>query len=159
MRDILAYSPSEGIYELRQYIAEIMLAKGDFVKPNEVLITAGALQGFYLVVKILIKPGDIVVVESPTAFGSIRVLHSAGARIVEIPSDAMGMKTDILERFLALQKAKLIHTIPTFQNPSGAVMSLERRKKLLALCKKYRVPSSKTIPIANSTMKKSLHRP
>ena len=139
-RDIFRYSPSEGIYPLREYLADRMLAKGKIVKPSEVLITNGALQGLSLVLKILVKPGDIVVVERPTAFGSIQILRSCGARIVEIPTDSLGMKTDVLERFLSLQKPKLIYTIPTFQNPSGFVMSLERRKKLLELCKKYRVP-------------------
>jgi DNA-binding transcriptional MocR family regulator len=131
---------SEGYYPFRETLAEWTSPEGRPFSPEEVLITSGAVQAVYLVSKSLLSPGDIVVVENPTSTNGLMSFRAFQAKIVDIPVDDQGMRVDILENLLARQKVKLIYTIPTFQNPSGSVLSLERRHKLLDLAQKYRVP-------------------
>jgi len=83
---------------------------------------------------------DLVVVEQPTYFGALQVLRAAQARVVGVPIDREGMCTDFLAALLERQRPKLIYTLPTFQNPSGTVMSLARRRHLLELARRHQVP-------------------
>ncbi len=114
--------------------------EGTPVKANNVLITSGAIQGLYLLAKTLLEPGDPVVVECPTFMGGLQIFRAAGARLIDIPLDDAGMRVDLLENFLARQRPKFIYSLPTFQNPSGATLSLERRKKILDLAYQHQVP-------------------
>jgi len=132
--------PSEGCYPFREALASWIATEGQPIGPEEVMITSGAVQALYIICKSLLAPGDMVVVENPTSMNSLRTFRAAQAKIVDIPIDEQGMRVDILENLLARQKVKLIYTIPTFQNPSGTVLSLERRLKLLDLAQRYRVP-------------------
>jgi len=132
--------PTAGYFPLRKILADWMVLEGKPTTPEEVLITSGSQQGLFLIAQTLLDPGDIVFVESPTYFGSIQVFRALRAKIVTIPVDKDGMRMDILESLLNHQIPKLIYTLPTFQNPSGAVLSLERRKALLELAYRFQVP-------------------
>jgi 2-aminoadipate transaminase len=140
LRFILQLLPSEGYYPLREVLADWTVPEGQPVSPEEVMITSGAVQALYIICRSLLAPEEIVVVENPTSTNGLTAFRAAQAKIVDIPVDSQGMRVDILENLLARQKVKLIYTIPTFQNPSGTVLTLERRLKLLDLAKRYQVP-------------------
>lgn len=137
---ILQLSPSEGCYPLQEALANWIPHDDTPINPDEVFITSGAVQALYILCQALLAPGDLVVVESPTSMNSLRTFRAAQAKIIDIPVDNQGMRVDILDNLLSRQKVKLIYTVPTFQNPSGTVLSLERRVKLLDLARKYLVP-------------------
>jgi DNA-binding transcriptional MocR family regulator len=137
---LLQYSATEGHYPLRESLSHLMEERGISVSPQEIMVLSGSQQGIDLAVRILIDPGDIILVEEPSFFGALQVFQSAGARIIGVPVDQDGMRVDLLEPLLERYRPKLIYTIPTFQNPSGAVMALERRKKLLQLAYQYQIP-------------------
>ena len=136
-RRLLERCAVEGHPGLREWIAE-RLAGG--ISPNEVLILSGSQQGLYLLTQALLEPGDTLIVEAPTYMGALSAFRAAGARLIGIPVDEAGMDLDILERVLARTRPKFIYTLPTFQNPSGTTLSLERRRKLLGLAYRHHVP-------------------
>jgi DNA-binding transcriptional MocR family regulator len=88
----------------------------------------------------LLTPGDEVVVEVPTYLGAIQTFRALGAHIIGIPTDNEGMRVDMLEAILARRQPRFIYTMPTFQNPSGSLMTPERRRRLLLLAKRYQIP-------------------
>ena len=143
---ILQYGSTEGVNSFRDTLAERMKTKYGIknVKRNNILITAGSQQGLYLLAKILINPRDIVVVEAPTYIGVLTAFQSYEPSYIGIEMGDEGMRTDILESKLKKLKAdgkkpKLIYTVPTFQNPAGVTMNLDRRKHLLELAEKYNI--------------------
>lgn len=136
----LLYSPTEGLTRFRETIADLVALRGLRTTRDDVLVTSGSQQGLDLVVRAFIDPGDLVVVEEPTYFGALQVLRAAEARIVAVPTDEDGMRVDYLEAVLQRQRPKLVYTLPTFQNPSGAVLSVERRRRLIALAERHHVP-------------------
>jgi DNA-binding transcriptional MocR family regulator len=132
--------PTEGYFPLMEFVSQEMIRNGKSLSPEEVLITSGSIQGLYLLSKMFLNPDDLVMVESPTFFAALQGFNSQGARVLGIPVDEEGMRVDILENLLARHHPKFIYTIPTFQNPGGFVMSIERRRKLLDLAYRYSVP-------------------
>jgi DNA-binding transcriptional MocR family regulator len=138
--EVLLHSPTEGASHFRETLARHMALRGVRCGPAEILVTSGSQQGFDLVLRALVSPGDAVVVEEPTFFGALTALRSAQAKLLGVPVDGEGVRTEILEMILSRHRPKLIYTQPTFQNPSGGVMSLERRRHLLELSYRYQVP-------------------
>lgn len=138
--EIFQLTHSEGYYPLRKMLANWMSLDGKSTNINEILIVSGSIQGLYLIAKKFLDPKDLVIVENPTFLGALQIFKSVGARIIGVPGDEMGMRIDILENILTREKPKFIYILPTFQNPSGTVLSLERRNKLLDLAYKYQVP-------------------
>jgi DNA-binding transcriptional MocR family regulator len=139
-RAVLQYGPTEGYYPLRESISRLMGSRGTLVSPEEIIPLAGSQQGLDLVARVLLDPGDVVVVEEPSFFCALQVFRSTGARLVGVPVDGHGMRVDLLEAILSRRKPKLIYTLPTFQNPSGSTMTLERRRGLLELAYRYQIP-------------------
>ncbi len=137
---LLQYSATEGHYPLRESLCHVMENRGAMVSPEEVMVLSGSQQGIDIATRIFVDPGDIIVVEEPTFFGALQIFQSAGARMIDVPVDQNGMIVDLLEPLLQRYKPKFIYTVPTFQNPSGTVLSLERRRRLLELAYQYRVP-------------------
>lgn len=129
-----------GLYELRKLIASRMEQKGIRAHANQVIITSGSQQGVEYFARSLIKAGDMVIVEEPSYLGAIEIFKAYGAQVVGIPIDHHGMRVDILEKYLLKYRPKFIYTIPTYQNPSGVTMSIERRNQLLELAYLYRIP-------------------
>ena len=138
--EALLHSPTEGVTAFREAICRHMVPRGIRTSPEEVLVTSGSQQGLDLVARTLLSPGDVVVVEEPSYFGALEAFRSARVRLLGVPTDAEGMRTDVLEALLARQKPRLVYTLPTFQNPSGAVLSPARRRHLLELAWRHQVP-------------------
>ncbi|MDP3245385.1 MAG: PLP-dependent aminotransferase family protein [Polaromonas sp.] len=133
----LQYGATEGYNPLREQLAAFMASKGVTVAPDGLIVTTGSQQALDLLGKTMIDPGDKVIVEGPTFLATIQCFRLYGADLVSAPIDANGVDTDALEKLIAEHKPKFVYLIPTFGNPSGAMLSLERRKKVLALAVKY----------------------
>jgi 2-aminoadipate transaminase len=133
----LQYGATEGYEPLRSQLSAFMKTKGVEVDPTGLIVTTGSQQALDLLGKTLISPGDKVIVEGPTFLATIQCFRLYGAQLISAPVDADGVRTDELEKLIAEHKPKFVYLIPTFGNPSGALLSLERRKKVLELAVKY----------------------
>lgn len=134
----LQYGATEGYEPLRQQLAAFMQGKGVAgVEPQNLIVTTGSQQALDLLGKTMISPGDKVIVEGPTFLATIQCFRLYGAELVTAPIDAQGVQVDKLEQLIAEHKPKFVYLIPTFGNPSGAMLSRERRIKVLELAKKY----------------------
>lgn len=137
---LFSYSPAEGHpvlrRELRQYLAE----EGVAVAEEELLIVSGSQQGIDLVAKTLIDPGDVVLIEEPTYVWANCIFSAAQARCLPVPVDGQGLQVEALESILCRHSAKLLYVMPTFQNPTGSSMPMERRRRLLDLARRYQLP-------------------
>ncbi|KKM12773.1 hypothetical protein SY88_01435 [Clostridiales bacterium PH28_bin88] len=136
----LQHCPTEGHYPLRETISRLLESRGITAPPEEVLILSGSQQGLDLAARVFLDPGDVIVVEEPSFFLALQVFRASGARVMGVPVDEDGMRLDVLEPVLARYRPKLIYTLPTFQNPTGVTMGLERRRQLLDLAYRYQVP-------------------
>ena len=137
----LQYGVTEGYAPLRARVKQYMKEKHNIGRDfDDLIITSGATQVMDLSTKTLCNFGDVVISESPSFIGSLNCFRSYGVQLRGVPVEADGMNMDILEQKLQEnQNVRFIYTIPNFQNPSGATMSLEKRKKLYALAKQYGV--------------------
>lgn len=137
----LQYSVTEGYTPLRTYLADYMKTRHKTGSDNdEILITSGAQQIMDLASKAVLNEGDAVICENPSFIGSLNTFRSYNARLVGVEAEPDGMSIEKLENALKNEpRAKLIYTIPNFQNPSGVTMSLEKRKAVYELAKKYGV--------------------
>ncbi|MGW7687092.1 aminotransferase-like domain-containing protein [Kribbella sp. NPDC054772] len=131
------YAATEGDPPLHAALLEMLRGTSDETTPERLTVTAGGMQGLDLFCKIFVDPGDLVVVESPTYTNGSATALSYGAELLEVPVDDDGMMVDDLPRLLDGRTPKAIYTIPTFQNPSGATLSLERRHRLLELARSW----------------------
>src|ERR671931_2959728 len=130
----LQYAPTEGLAVVGEAIATVMAAEGMHVDPEDVLVTTGGQQVIDLVCKTLVDPGDVIVAEGPTYPGAAPAFSAYQADVVQIAMDDDGMRVDLLEEALERleregRRPKFIYTIPSFQNPAGVTMSLERRRR------------------------------
>lgn len=146
----LQYGSTQGLPRLRELVLN-HVCDADGVKPGDlnlspadVILTTGSQQMLYLLGEVLLEPGDIVIAEAPSYFVFHDSLKSHGVRVVTIPMDAGGMKTDALETTLEklerngeLPKVKLIYTVDYFQNPTGLSLAADRRPKLVEIAKKF----------------------
>lgn len=137
----LQYGITEGYTPLREQMKERLEKKFNINKEdNELIITTGGQQGLDLTCRVLCNEGDVVVCENPSFLGALNSFRSFGADLVGVSVEDDGMNVEELENVLKNTKnVKMIYTIPTFQNPMGVTMSLEKRKKMLALAEKYDV--------------------
>ncbi|MBA4255596.1 MAG: aspartate aminotransferase [Polaromonas sp.] len=133
----LQYGATEGYNPLREQLAAFMQAKGASVAADQLIVTTGSQQALDLLGKTMISPGDKVIVEGPTFLATIQCFRLYGAELISAPIDGDGVQTDALEALMAEHKPKLVYLIPTFGNPSGATLSLERRRRVLELAVKY----------------------
>ena len=133
----LQYGATEGYGPLREQLSAFMATKGvKNVAPEALIVTTGSQQALDLLGKTMISPGDKVIVEGPTFLATIQCFRLYGAELISAPIDAHGVKTDDLEKLIAEHKPKFVYLIPTFGNPSGALLTLERRQKILELAVK-----------------------
>lgn len=131
----LQYGPTEGHPELRRTIAEQVLTGVDTA---DVLVTTGAQQGLRLLCEALIEPGDVVVVERHTYVGMLQPLRAHRAEVVTVGSDHHGLRTlDLAAKLRTGLRPAAVYLAPTFQNPTGIVMSDERRRQLANLANRY----------------------
>src|SRR5512139_1081551 len=129
----LQYGATEGYNPLREQLAAFMAGKGVQVNPDGLIVTTGSQQALDLIGKTLVDPGAKVIVEAPTFLATIQCFRLYGAQVIGAPIDADGVQVDALEQLIAEHKPKFVYLIPTFGNPSGATLSLERRKRILEL--------------------------
>ncbi len=134
------YGDPRGDPNLRRALVERMARAGVECDPDEVLITAGATQGFAIVTRLFCDAGDSAIVESPTYPWSFGTLAAMGAHAVPVPLGPEGMDLDRLDQALARGGARLVYTMPSFHNPTGVSTSLAHRRRLLELCAKHGVP-------------------
>ena len=137
----LQYSVTEGYPALREKIANRLKTKFNIGTDNDsLLVLTGGQQGIDLTCKVLCNEDDVVICEEPSFIGALNAFRTYKTRLRGVPMDDDGMNTDALEEVLKSEpRAKLIYTIPTFQNPMGVTMALEKRKKVYELAKKYSV--------------------
>lgn len=135
----LQYGPTEGYLPLRQFICDQMCRYGIKAEPANVVITHGSQQALDLIGKLLINPGDRILVEEPTYLGALQAWNSYQAEYVPVPIDDDGLRTDLLEPALRVGP-KFMYVLPNFQNPGGTTLSLERRQELVRLSNRYGIP-------------------
>ena len=139
-RSVLQYTVSDGLPRLREQVAERMARDGVACSAPDVLILQGAQQGLDLAAKLVLDPGDVVITENPTFLGALIAFNPCQPAYAAVRTDDNGMDTDDLERVLAANpRAKLIYTVPDFQNPTGVTLSLERRRRLIELANRHDV--------------------
>lgn len=139
-RIALQYGITEGQPALSAFTRERAEHNALLKEGDDMIITSGGQQGIDLTAKVLLNEGDTVICENPSFIGALNSFRSYGAKLCGIACEEDGMDMDALEQVLKTEKnVKLIYTIPTFQNPSGITMSLEKRKRLLALAEQYGV--------------------
>jgi DNA-binding transcriptional MocR family regulator len=136
-----AYSrPDSGYAPLRATVTHLLASQGIHTNPDHVLITSGSQQALFLVCQSLLERGDTIVVERPTYDGALALFAAIGVHVVGIDVDADGMRVDELEAAIVARRPKLIYTIPTFQNPTGASMAGPRRHRLLEVARAHQLP-------------------
>ncbi|AOW13075.1 aspartate aminotransferase [Hydrogenophaga crassostreae] len=134
----LQYGATEGYGPLREQIASFMRNKGaQDLTPEQLIVTTGSQQALDLLGKTMISPGDKVIVEGPTFLATIQCFRLYGAELISAPVDGEGVKTDELERLIEEHRPKFVYLIPTFGNPSGALLNEERRRAVLAMAVKH----------------------
>jgi len=135
----LQYGATEGYQPLREQLAQFMASNGAAdVTPDQLIVTTGSQQALDLLGKTLINPGDKVIVEGPTFLATIQCFRLYGAQLISAPIDGDGVQTDCLERLIVEHKPKFVYLIPTFGNPSGALLSKERRQRVLELAVRHK---------------------
>ncbi|MBJ6360535.1 PLP-dependent aminotransferase family protein [Paenibacillus sp. GCM10012307] len=142
-RQALQYSGAGGQGKIRQWIQSRSAVHGMHVKEDELLVTYGSTQGIDLAINVLVNPGDHVWVEAPSFFSALQSLRIAGAKLTSFPIDNDGVKVELIEQALLeaeRSKAplpKLLYIMPTFHNPGGVTLSVERRIRLAELAQRY----------------------
>ena len=135
----LQYGATEGYNPLREQLALFMAAKGvKNINAEGLIVTTGSQQALDLVAKTLLNPEDIALVEAPTFLATIQCFRLYGPKVLGVPIDANGVQVDKLEAMIQQHNPKLVYIIPTFGNPSGALLTKERRLKILQLAVQYK---------------------
>jgi 2-aminoadipate transaminase len=136
----MQYAPSDGLPRLREQIAALMVADGTPCRAEDVLILQGSQQGLDFAAKMLVDPGDVIITEDPTFLGALIAFNPSQPRYAAVPMDSDGMRMDALADALTQNPtARMIYTVPDFQNPTGVTLSLERRHQLIALANRHDV--------------------
>lgn len=145
-RDLAVYPDPQGYPPLREYVAaKLARTRNIDVSADDVILTAGSSEALHMLIEALVDPGDEVITEQFVYVGTLNIMRRFQADIRGVACDEEGMVPDALEATLQSARfdgknVKLIYTIPTFQNPLGWTMSLERRRELLRLSQRYNVP-------------------
>ena len=136
----MQYAPSDGLPRLREQIAQLKVADGTACRPEDVLILQGSQQGLDFAAKMLVDPDDVIITEDPTFLGALIAFNPSQPRYVAVPMDSDGMRMDALEEALRSNpRARMIYTVPDFQNPTGVTLSLDRRHRLVELANAHDV--------------------
>lgn len=138
--DCLQYAATDGLPLLREQLAALMARRGAPVAVDELMVTTGSQQGLDLLIKVLLSPGERVLVERPTYPAALQAFRLAGLEVHSAATDAQGLDTARLAEQLATQpkgSIRLLYCVPTFANPTGACLPLERRLALLQLAAEH----------------------
>lgn len=137
--ELLQYASTQGYLPLREKLAARLRATGIPTRADNIMMTQGAQQGLDLVARLMLDPGDGLVVEAPTYLGALAAFNAYQPTYYEIPMQDDGMDINALQRVLMSHKVKFIYTVPDFQNPTGVVMSVAKRQALIRLANQYDV--------------------
>lgn len=137
----LQYGPTEGYRPLREFLVGLMRERGLSIPLEQVLLLSGSQQGLDVLGKLLIDPGATVIVEEPTYLGALQAWHPYSPRFISLPMDDDGLDVAALERVLqsGLQP-RFLYLVSCFQNPTGITPSPERKRALLEVAARYRLP-------------------
>lgn len=136
------YSETEGFADFRRNIADICMKKaGVECSRDNIQLTSGSQQGIYFSTEIFVNEGDVVFVEDPSYTGALSIFKETGAKVIGIEMDEEGIRPDLLREYAKIYpNAKMIYTIPDFQNPTGSLMSEKRRKELVETAYELGIP-------------------
>lgn len=138
--EALQYGSVQGLPDLREVVVRELLApKGIDANAENILITSGGLEGINLLCQLFIDPGDVILVESPTFVHCVEIFEMFQAKCISVDMDENGMIPEDLEEKIRRYRPKVVYVIPTFHNPTGRTLSLERREKIAALGSRYDV--------------------
>lgn len=138
--DSLKYGDQQGYTPLRELVSHRIAQRGIEATADDILIAGGSTQALDLACRVFLEPGDAVIVESPTFLGALEIFSLFEVEVIAVGMDNDGMRMDELESILLKhENAKIIYTIPTFHNPTGITMSLDRRQQLTALAREHNV--------------------
>lgn len=137
---IFNYSDPQGLPELVETLEEKSAQNGIDMSRNDIIVTDGFQQAFNLVTELLVQTGEVVIVENPTYQAIVNLIQAKRIKALPVPVDENGLRVDAVERLLVKNDVKLIILTPTFHNPTGYVMSIERRRRLLELAAQHQVP-------------------
>jgi DNA-binding transcriptional MocR family regulator len=140
----LQYGSGQGYEPLRDQITEVMALEGIHAHPDDVVVTTGSQQALDLVTKIFIDPGDVILAEAPSYVGALGVFRAHEAEVVHVAMDEDGLVPEELESTLTEvvtsgRRVKFLYTVPNFHNPGGVTLSLERRPRILEICRRFGV--------------------
>lgn len=139
-KDASFYTAYQGDFKLRRLIAAFLREKGIMANPAEIQIFSETNQAVDFIFSLLLSAGDSVITEAPLSPDLYRAIELAGARQISVPLDENGMICEQLEALVEMHSPKLIYVSSSYQDPTGAILSPERRKKLLDISYKYRIP-------------------
>jgi DNA-binding transcriptional MocR family regulator len=139
-QEALQYGSGQGHPKLREQICDVMALEGIRAHPDDVIVTTGSQQALDLISRIFIDPGDVVLVEAPSYVGALGTFHQYEAKVVHVAVDDNGLiPIAIREAIVATRatgrKIKFLYLIPNYQNPSGVLLSAERRTEILEICR------------------------
>ncbi|MBC7490743.1 MAG: PLP-dependent aminotransferase family protein [Glaciimonas sp.] len=134
----LQYGPTEGYGPLREWVANSLSVNGSTISMDQVLMVSGSQQGLDLLGKVLIDEGSKVLVETPSYLGALQAFSLYGPDFVSLPTDDGGLIPGTVATLGA--GARLLYSLPTFQNPTGSTLSLERRQALVEICEQMHIP-------------------
>jgi 2-aminoadipate transaminase len=133
----LQYGPTRGLPRLTEFIAELCRDRGMRAVAADVIVTTGSQQALDLIAHTLLDPGDVVLAELPTYIGGTASFYARSARVEGVKQDDDGIIPESLDEVASRGRVKLLYTIPNFQNPSGRLMTQERRRRVLELAEKH----------------------
>ncbi len=139
-RESLQYGLTEGYAPLREWLAQQSTTQGVPAAMENVIITSGSQQALDLMGRVFLDEGDTVLVESPTFLGALQSFNAYGVRYLSVPLDDDGVRVDAVESVLRREHPKFMYILPNFHNPTGVTLSLERRRRLVALAAEHEVP-------------------
>lgn len=134
----LQYGPTDGYLPLREWIAGSLSTDGAQILPEQVLMVSGSQQGLDLLGKVLVDEGSKVLVETPSYLGALQAFALYGAKFESVPSDENGLKPEAIEAIA--DGARMLYSLPNFQNPTGRTLPTERRLKLVETCARLGLP-------------------
>lgn len=135
--EILQLGAPHGYAPLRRYLLEHARAAGIANQSDDLMITNGCQQALDLLARLFAQDGNPIAIEDPVYHGLLRVFSRAGANLLPVPVDAGGMDVDTLEEMVRERRPRLLIVTPSFQNPTGATLSLERRKRIVEIARRF----------------------
>jgi GntR family transcriptional regulator/MocR family aminotransferase len=136
----VAYEETEGYPPLRAAIADYSASQGIRCCPDQILVTGGCQQALDLAVQALLNEGDTLLTTNPTYLGTLDIARIRRVKVVGVPVDSQGMRTDLLNAAIETHRPKLIYVAPTHHNPTGTVMPIHRRRLLLRMAAAAKIP-------------------